>query len=85
MAVNTQKLLPGSTSGGALAVRASKKTISIGGGSLTKSESGVLAKEILKMKENVISLQGQLGKNQKETQKEEEVNRRKSEKERSSQ
>lgn len=81
MAVNTQKLLPVSKSS-ALAVRTSK--ISVGkekGGTLVKSEGGVLAKEIVKMKVKIIKLQGEVDKNRKLGKKEQEDKRKSGEKE----
>ena len=78
MAVNTQKLLPGST-GGALAIRSTRKTISV-----KRSEGGSLSKEILQMKIKIIRLQGEIQKNTKQSQKEEELTRRRTEKEKSS-
>jgi len=80
MAVNTQKLLPGSA-GGALAIRYSKKTIAA---PADKTKGGSLSKEILQMKTKIIRLQGEFAKNTKASQKAEETNRKKSEKEKSS-
>ena len=85
MAVSTQKLLPGSKSS-ALAIRTSKITIlsqnkEKKGGSLVKSESGALSKEILQMKKNVLKLQGSINKNDKADKKETDDKRKSSEKE----
>lgn len=85
MAVNTQKLLPGSKTS-ALAVRTSlipsgKKQK---GGSIVKSEGGGLAKEILQMKVKVLKLQGEFDKNKKLNQQEQDSKRKSEEKEKRS-
>lgn len=84
MAVNTQKLLPASKSGG-LALRTSRITVTPKekerGGALVKSEGGGLSKEIFQMKTKVLKLQGAVNKNNKENQKEQDDKRKISEKE----
>lgn len=94
MAINTQKLLPPSKSG-ALTVKSSKISLKPSvsslalrdekdekkGGSLVKSERGVLSKEILQMKKKVLKLQGAVESGKKENQKEEEGKRKVKEKE----
>lgn len=85
MAINTQKLLPASTSTSALAVKTSRIAVSSGskekGGALVRSDRGALSRDILQMKTRVLKLQGVVESNRKENQKEQDVKRRNEEKE----
>jgi uncharacterized protein YcfJ len=81
MAINTQKFLPASKPN-ALAIRTSKINVDRKNiGPLVKTEEGVLAKEILKMKVKIINLQGEVDKNKKLNQKEQSDKIRNQEKE----
>ena len=84
MAVNTQKLLPASTSS-ALSIKTSRISVfpnqKENGGALVKSNKGALSKDILQLKTRVLKLQGQVESNRKENQKEQDIKRRNEEKE----